>query len=161
MDGFAFAGEALGGKFYGAGDRKSLSCLHRRLLLWGAVLVVAFTLAYALGGRELLALLTSDRTVIEAAQPYFRFVLLVPACGMLAFVYDGLFIGMTRASAMLLSCFVGAAAFFALYFSLFASLGNDALWYALLAYLLLRGLLLAVVFPHVCAFASSRPSRYN
>lgn len=146
MDGFAFAGEALGGKFYGAGDRVSLSGLHWRLLMWGAILVVAFTVAYAFGGRGVLGLLTSDRTVIEAAQPYFRFVLLVPACGMLAFVYDGLFIGMTRASAMLLSCFVGAAAFFSLYALLRGSLGNDALWYAFLVYLLLRGLLLAALF---------------
>ncbi len=146
MDGFAFAGEALGGKFYGAGDRESLFMLHKRLLLWGATLVVAFTLVYAFGGRTVLGLLTSDKTVIDAAQPYFRFVLLVPVCGMLAFVYDGLFIGMTRAAAMLMSCFIGAATFFVLYASLRDNLGNNALWYAFLAYLLLRGVLLSFLF---------------
>ncbi len=146
MDGFAFAGEALGGKFYGAGDCKLLSLLHKRLLLWGVMLVVVFTLAYALGGEAVLGLLTSDKAVIEAARPYFHFVLLIPVCGMLAFVYDGLFIGMTRTAAMLMSCFVGAAMFFVLYFLLYVSLGNNALWYAFLVYLLLRGLLLSCLF---------------
>lgn len=146
MDGFAFAGEALGGKFFGAGDHKSLSTLHRRLLLWGATLVVAFTLVYAFGGRAALWLLTSDKNVIEAAQPYFHFVLFIPVCGVLAFVYDGLFIGMTRASEMLMSCFIGATAFFVLYVFLRDSFGNNALWYAFLTYLLLRGLLLSFLF---------------
>ncbi len=146
MDGFAFAGEAMGGKFYGAGDRKSLSALHGRLLLWGVTLVVLFTSVYACCGNGLLGLLTSDMTVIAAARPYFRFVLFVPLCGMMAFVYDGLFIGMTRTLEMLLSCFVGAVTFFSLYLFLRGSWGNDALWYAFLAYLVLRGVLLAMLF---------------
>ncbi len=146
MDGFAFAGEALGGKYYGAGDIRSMRLLHRHLIMWGVILVVAFTSVYALGGHHLLALLTSDKMVIEASVPYFRFALLIPVCGVMAFLYDGLFIGMTRAMSMLTSCFIATSAFFAIYLTMRNTLGNDALWYAFLTYLLMRGILLAVMF---------------
>lgn len=144
MDGFAFAGEALGGKFLGAKNRDALSELHRRLLVWGGAFMLLFTAVYAFGGDDLLALLTSDMTVVEASNEYIHYALLIPPCGILAFIYDGLFIGMTRTKEMLLSCFVGALAFFLLYFSFRSSLGNDALWLALLTYLLFRGIVLAI-----------------
>lgn len=148
MDGFAFAGEALGGKFYGAADLKSLSSLHRRLLVWGGGCTIVFTIAYALMGNSLLSVLTSDSEVITYSKNYFHYALLIPVCGVLAFIYDGLFIGMTRTKDMLLSCFVGALAFFVLYFFLRNNLGNNALWIALLSYLLLRGIVLALKFQH-------------
>ncbi len=146
MDGFAFAGEALGGKYYGAGDLRAMKVLHRHLLIWGLTLVIAFTLLYMLAGHNLLSLLTNDGEVIAASVPYFRFVLLIPVCGVMAFLYDGLFIGMTRAMAMLFSCFVATTAFFVIYLAMRNTLGNNALWYAFLSYLLLRGVLLASIF---------------
>ncbi len=147
MDGFAFAGEALGGKFLGAADRPSLSSLHRCLLMWGGAFTVLFTLLYYIGGDGLISLLTNDNAVIAASHTYFHYALLIPVCGVLAFIYDGLFIGMTRTKEMLLSCFVSAVLFFVAYFSLRSSLGNNALWIALLVYLLLRGIVLALRWP--------------
>lgn len=146
MDGFAFAAEAMGGKFYGADDSKALSMLHKRLLAWGITLAVAFSTAYYLGGSHFLRLLTSDAHVITTAKEYFHFVLLIPVCGVLAFIYDGLFIGMTKTREMLFSCLTGAAVFFILYFLLRNLLGNNALWWALLAYLALRSIFLAYCF---------------
>jgi MATE family multidrug resistance protein len=146
MDGFAFAGEAMSGKFHGAADKEALDRLHHNLLIWGVGLVTAFTFIYAFGGNFLLRILTSDKTVIDAAQTYFHFVLLIPICGVMAFIYDGLFIGMTRAKEMLISSFIATMTFFLLYFSLRRHLGNDSLWYALLTYLLLRGVILSLMF---------------
>lgn len=146
MDGFAFAGEALAGRFVGAEDRKSLGQLHRNLLVWGGLFTVLFTMLYYLGGDGFLSLLTSDNTVIEASHDYSFFALLIPVCGVLAFIYDGLFIGMTRTKEMFLSCFVGAIFFFGIYYFFFSELGNIALWIALLSYLAMRGVVLAVAF---------------
>lgn len=146
MDGFAFAAEALSGKFHGAADKKSLIKLHRSLLLWGMMLVTVFTLSYALGGNMLLRMLTTDALVIESSRQYFHFVLLIPLCGVMAFIYDGIFIGMTRAGEMLISSFIATLVFFFFYFILYRSIGNNALWYALLSYLLLRGVILAYLF---------------
>lgn len=146
LDGFAFAGEALGGRYYGAGDNDSLFAVHRCLLKWGAFIVVLFTAVYAFGGDAFLRLLTSDEEVIIASHEYRLYSLLIPMAGVLAFIYDGLFIGMTRSVEMLVSCFVGAIAFFGIYIIFSPSIGNNALWIGLLVYLFLRGVVLSLLF---------------
>lgn len=143
MDGFAFAGEALSGKLYGAADRKGLQALTRRLLAWGALMVVVFTLTYALGGRPFLSLLTSETRVVDAAIPYLPWALLIPVAGVAAFVFDGIFIGLTATRGMLLSAVVSTVAFFALFFILAPVLHNHALWLSLIIYLALRGMIQA------------------
>ncbi len=146
MDGFAFAAEAMGGQLYGAGDYRGVGRLHRLLMLWGAGLVVVFTVCYALMGKPFLGVLTDETSVIVQAQEYFHYVLLVPACGVMAFVYDGLFIGMTRTREMLFSTLIASAFFFAVNILLIEGMGNSALWTALLGYLLLRGIVLFFIF---------------
>ena len=66
MDGFAYAGEALSGRYIGARNRKAFTDTVRHLFIWGAGLTVLFTLVYASGGNAFLALLTDDRNVITA-----------------------------------------------------------------------------------------------
>ncbi|MBQ6209476.1 MAG: MATE family efflux transporter [Prevotella sp.] len=140
MDGFAFAGEALCGKTFGANDRGSFHAICRRLFGWGCVMVIVFTLAYAVGGLSFLHLLTDQQKVITAAQVYFPWVLVIPTMGMAAFVYDGIFIGITATRGMLITCALASVVFFLLYILLFPTMGNHALWLALVTYLALRGI---------------------
>ena len=70
MDGFAYAGESLVGRFYGAKDEQSLRICIRKLLLWGVGLATAFTILYATCGRALLGILTSDKAVVDKAMEY-------------------------------------------------------------------------------------------
>lgn len=148
MDGFANAGEALSGKYYGAGNRVALSDTVRRLFGWGAIMAVAFTLVYALGGSSFLRLLTSDATVIAASAEYFPWAVAIPLVGMAAFVWDGVFIGITGTRPMLLSSVVGALTFFAIDILLVGNYGNHALWLAMLAYLLMRGVVLTIAYKY-------------
>ena len=146
MDGFAYAGEALAGRYFGARDSASLNRLVQRLLGWGMALSVAFSLVYLLAGETILALLTDKQPVVVAAADYRLWAVMVPLTGFAAFVFDGIFIGITATRAMFMSCFVGAIAFFLIYYSLFGEWHNHALWLALNLYLALRGVVLAVVF---------------
>ncbi len=146
MDGFAYAGEALAGRYFGARDTASLNRLARRLLRWGMALSVVFSLVYLLAGETILALLTDKQPVVVAAADYRLWAVAVPLTGFAAFVFDGIFIGITATRAMFMSCFVGAIAFFLIYYSLFGEWHNHALWLALNIYLALRGVVLAVVF---------------
>jgi len=146
MDGFAYAGEALAGRYFGARDSASLNLLARRLLRWGMALSVAFSLVYLLAGETILGLLTDKQPVVVAAADYRLWAVMVPLTGFAAFVFDGIFIGITATRAMFMSCFVGAIAFFLIYYSLFGEWHNHALWLALNIYLALRGVVLAVVF---------------
>ncbi len=146
MDGFAYAGEALAGRFYGARDERSLNRVIRCLFGWGAGMVVLFTLLYWLGGRTFLGLLTNDEMVVSASEAYFGWALLIPLCGVAAFVWDGVFIGLTATRGMLISCFVAALMFFVVWFAGRASMGNHALWLALEVYLFLRGMVQFFLF---------------
>ena len=117
MDGFAYAGEALSGKYYGARDTAMLQRTVRHLFIWGAVMTVFFTVAYAVGGDAFLSLLTDDRDVVNASADYFLWALALPVAGVAAFIWDGVFIGCTFTRGMLISMFAASVVFFALYYS--------------------------------------------
>lgn len=140
MDGFAYAGEALGGRHCGAGNSTALRTTVHRLFGWGWAMVVAFTLVYALGGDALLGLLTDDATVVAAARDYRWWSLAVPLAGMAAFIWDGLFIGCTLTRGMLVSMAAATLTFFVLYALCTPHLANHGLWLAFLCYLVVRGL---------------------
>ena len=139
MDGFAYAGEALSGRYIGAHNRQTLSDTVRRLFLWGAVMALLFTLTYAVGGHAFLGLLTDNREVIAASDEYVWWALAIPMAGMAAFIWDGVFIGATATRGMLLSMAVAAGLFFLLYYGFRPLWGNHALWLAFLCYLFVRG----------------------
>ena len=146
MDGFAYAAEALAGKYYGAGNRAAFSEMVRRVFGFGVVVALAFTLLYIIGGERFLGLLTSDRQVIEASGEYFWWAVLIPLAGMSAFVFDGIFVGITQSKSMLASTSIASASFFILFISFHGWLGNHALWLAFIIYLILRGVVLWVIY---------------
>lgn len=139
MDGFAYAGEALAGRFIGAKNNVGLRKCIRLLFLWGIGLSLSFTILYAFLGRDFLGLLTNDTSVIKASGDYFYWVLAIPLCGFSAFLWDGVFIGATATRQMLCSMLVASATFFIIYYLFYRSMGNHALWMAFLGYLSLRG----------------------
>ena len=139
MDGFAYAGEALAGRFIGAKNDVGLRRCIRLLFLWGIGLSLSFTILYAFLGRDFLGLLTNDTSVIKASGDYFYWVLAIPLCGFSAFLWDGIFIGATATRQMLYSMLVASATFFIIYYLFYRSMGNHALWMAFLGYLSLRG----------------------
>lgn len=146
MDGFAYAGEALSGRYLGAHNDRALHATVRQLFAWGGAVVVLFTTVYAVWGTPFLHLLTSDATVVSASADYFPWAVAVPVAGMAAFIWDGIFIGTTLTRGMLLSSAIATAVFFAVYLLLRPALANHALWLAFILYLLTRGIVQTVVF---------------
>ena len=146
MDGFAYAGEALGGKFYGARNRTAFESMLHRLWIWAAAVTLLYTIAYTLFGMDIVALLTDEQQVVEAARDYIFWAWLIPVAGVVAFIWDGVFIGITATRGMLLSSAVSALAFFAVYQGALqvvtvATCSNHALWLAMIVYLAMRGIL--------------------
>ena len=146
MDGFAYAGEAICGKYYGAGNAPSFHACIRRLFAWGVIMTVVYTAAYYFGANDILHVLSNEQTVIDASEPYLLWVALIPVAGMGAFIWDGVFIGITDSRGMLLSCFVAAIVFAIILSLFFTTMGNHALWLALLSYLLARGVMQTMLF---------------
>lgn len=141
MDGFAYAGEALSGKYTGSNDKIRLHQTVRNLFGWGSAMALLFTLTYLWGGQDFLQLLTNDTEVIAASGTYLLWTVAIPFCGFSAFILDGICIGTTFTRIMLKSMATASALFFGVYFLCSGSWGNHALWMAFLVYLAVRGLM--------------------
>ena len=141
MDGFAYAGEALSGRYVGACNLVQLKRAVKALFCWGVGLSLVFTLLYGIGGENFLGLLTNDTLVIETAGHYFYWVLAIPLAGFAAFLWDGILIGATATRFMLWAMLVASGSFFVIYYCFSGATNNHTLWLAFLVYLALRGIM--------------------
>lgn len=146
MDGFAYAGEALCGKYLGAGNGQMLMKTVKELFAWGVGLALAFTALYAFFTTGFLSLLTDETEVVALARDYRTWMILLPAVGFSAFLWDGIFIGMTNTRGMLISCATAAAVFGLTYFLSVDAMGNNGLWLAFVLFLFMRGAMQWLLF---------------
>jgi MATE family multidrug resistance protein len=144
MDGFAYAGEALCGKAFGANNGDAFRNITRRLFVWGGSMALMTAMVYYCLGTPILELLTDTPEVVRCATEYLPFVALIPLVSFPAFLFDGIFIGMSFTSGMLRALIVATVIFFALHLLTSYLWGNTALWVAFLAYLGTRGIVQAI-----------------
>ncbi len=115
-DGFAYAGEALTGRFIGERNQDGLLSTVRGVFAWGAVVVVLFMAVYAFAGTPIFRLMTSDESVVAAGAQFLPWLLAMPLIGCPAFIWDGIFIGATASADMRNSSVLCALGFFAAWF---------------------------------------------
>ena len=111
-DGFAYAGEALTGRFFGAADKPMVRKTVGHTFVWSMGIGLGFVLVYVLGTGPLLHLMTSDTSVIEACRLFFVWLLPMPLIGCAAFTWDGIFVGATASVPMRDSAIAAVIAFF-------------------------------------------------
>ncbi len=141
MDGFAFAGESLAGRYVGARNDASLRRCIRLLLVWGAVVAGLYVGFYAVGWRTILSFFTDSEAILSGAGAYVGWLIAIPLVAFAPFMIDGILIGATRTVVMRNSVFLSTVGFFVAYYGLRGAVGNDALWFAFLFFLALRGVL--------------------
>lgn len=146
MDGLANAAEALSGECQGANDKSLLRSTIIALFKWAVVLGIIFTLIYIFGGLQMLHWLTDQTSVIYTAFHYLPWIWAVPLVSILAFVWDGVFIGLCWSRGMLISMFFATIVFFAVYFMGITTMHNNALWLAFLSYLATRGITQTIIW---------------
>ena len=144
MDGFAYAGEALCGRYRGADNTTAFRETLRHLFGWALAVTLVFTLLYIAGSMDIVCLLTDEEEVRHAARDYIWWVWLIPVAGAAAFIWDGVFVGITDGRGMLVATAVATAAFAVIYLLTKDTMGNDGLWLAQVVYLALRGLMQTV-----------------
>lgn len=145
LDGFAYAGEALTGRFVGAREGGQLRLTIRSLFLWGAGIGIASTFMYIFADEWLLRLMTSSAQVIAQSQPFLPWLYIMPFISCVAFTWDGIYIGATASKAIRNSMVVAVAAFYVCYVLLRPWLGIQALWAAYTAHLVARSVMLTVM----------------
>ena len=115
-------------------------------MAWGTVVAAVFSIGYATCPHLIFSALTSDTTVIATAMDYRWWAVMIPFVGTAAFVWDGVYIGLTWSRGMLAAVATASIAFFSLYFALSTRLGNNSLWVAFVTYLAVRGLVQTVAY---------------
>jgi MATE family multidrug resistance protein len=146
LDGMAVAAEQLCGHAVGARDRAAFERAVRLVLAWGFGFGAAATGVFLVAGDPLINLMTASPDVRGAAREFMIFAALAPLAGVLAYTYDGIYVGATWARDMRNLMLLALALYFAAWW-LLAPFGNAGLWSALLLFLLARGLLQAARYP--------------
>jgi MATE family, multidrug efflux pump len=139
LDGFATAAEQLCGHSVGARDRLAFERAVRLVIAWGLAFGTATTAIFIAAGAPLIDLMTTSPEVREASRQFLMFAAFAPIAGVLAYAYDGIYIGATWTRDMRNLMLAALAVYFATWWAL-QPWGNDGLWLALLAFLLARGL---------------------
>ncbi|MDB5652836.1 MAG: efflux family protein, partial [Tardiphaga sp.] len=146
LDGLANAAEQLCGQSFGARNRAEFKRAVKLVLGWSSAFGVAVTLLFLVFGSALIDLITTSPEVRAAAREFMWLAALAPACGVLAYVYDGIYIGASWARDMRNLMLLALASYFAAFY-LLTPFGNAGLWTAFLIFLLARGVLQAARYP--------------
>lgn len=149
-DGFAYAGEALTGRYIGAKDGQMVRQTVRWTFVWSMGIALIFMGIYHFAGVPMLKMMTSDMTVVAAAEGYLPWLLLMPIIGCAAFTWDGIYIGATASKAIRNSMLWAVVGFFAVWAagltvpSISAGASMHVLMGAYFAHLLARTIYLSV-----------------
>ncbi len=143
LDGIANAAEALVGQAKGAKQDKKLLQVVKISLAWTFAFACLYALFFALFGRQFIGLITDIPSVINLAEQYLPWMIILPLAACWCFLFDGVYVGLMQAKAMRNSMVIATfAGFFPLWF-LLQSYGNHGLWAAFTCFMLARGITLA------------------
>ncbi len=140
LDGLAHAAEALVGKAVGQKRRDMLIEAVRLTLRWSLIFSVGFTLVYLVAGRTIISVLTDLPEVRETAIRYLPWMIASPLVSVWCFLYDGVYVGATRAKEMRDIMFLSTFLVFLPAWYFLQPLGNDGLWLAFLLFMAGRGI---------------------
>jgi MATE family multidrug resistance protein len=141
-DGFAYAGEALSGRFVGERNPDMLRRYIRHLIFWSLIIAILYVLVYITAWQEILMIFSPSEDVLHTAGQYIIWIIAVPLVGCVPFMIDGIMIGATKTKLLRNTVFISTVLFFAAFYTLSPILNNTALWISFLLFLFFRGLLL-------------------
>ena len=144
VDGFAFAGEALVGRYIGERAPRMTRRAVRLLFNWSLGVGLIFTAVYALWGDDCIRLITTDMMVIDGARPYMAWLIAMPIVSTLAFMWDGVYVGATAGIQIRNSMIWAAVAFVGAYLACYRWIGVQAIYVAYFAHLLARVVYLSI-----------------
>lgn len=138
LDGFAYAGEALTGRYIGERNPQMLRKTVRDVFTWVALITIVSTLLYLLIPRQIIALVTNDPGVRAGCGPYIFWLAILPVFSCVAFTWDGIFIGATASKYLRNSLLIASILFFVTYDISYRFIGCQAIYLAYFVHLVFR-----------------------
>ena len=136
VDGFAYAGEALVGKYIGEAKSHAsspyrlspLASIVRFLFLWSLGVGAVFTVLFALSYMPMYRMMTSDSEVLARLTDFVGWLIAMPIVSTLAFMWDGVFTGATAGKYIRNAMIWAAVGFVMGYVASYHFLGTHALF---------------------------------
>lgn len=154
VDGFAYAGEALVGKYIG--EAKSLASspyrlsplasIVRLLFLWSLGVGAIFTVLFAVSYLPMYRMMTSDTVVLARLTDFVGWLIAMPIVSTLAFMWDGVFTGATAGKQIRNAMIWAAIGFVVGYVVTYHYLGTHALFVGYFLHLAARVIYLSVTW---------------
>ncbi len=146
VDGFAYAGEALVGKYIGLNqesgvrshDKSDIFRVVRLLFTWSVGVGLLFTLIFALWSNSFYQVMTSDAVVLARITDYTPWLIAMPIVSTLAFMWDGVYTGATAGKQIRNGMIYAALAFLIGYLATFQYLDVISIYIAYFAHLAAR-----------------------
>lgn len=145
-DGFAYAGEALVGRYIGSKDNDNLKKVIKLLLLWGFSISIPFSILYGLFPSTFVRIISNNPDILSQIKPYYIYMTIIPVITFAAFIWDGIYIGATASKAIRNTMIISSIfIFIPIWYFLTPSLGNHGLWIAFLCFMITRGLVMTIL----------------
>ena len=141
VDGFAYASEAMVGKYTGSKQQQFVQKTINWTMIWGIGFGLLYAIAYIVAGKHFLSIFTPDEQLIQQAQPYLFWLSILSIVGAVAFIWDGIYIGATLVVEMFISMTIATISFFVVFFLLKNTYPKHAIWAAMCIYMFSRGVM--------------------
>lgn len=140
IDGFSYAGGTLAGRYKGAKNQILLNTSVKKSYLFAFYISIGFTVLYMLLTKPLFGILTDNTEVIKMSQNFAPWVWILPLVSFTAFIYDGIYIGVTATATLRNVMLVIIICIFIPSLFIFKHYGeNHGMWLALIVMLIGRG----------------------
>ena len=145
-DGFAYAGEALVGKYIGSKDKNNLIKVIRLLLLWGFSISIPFTILYAIFPSTFVRIISDNPNILTEVKPYYIYMIVIPLITFAAFIWDGIYIGATASKAIRNTMIIATIfVFLPAWYLLTPKFSNHGLWMAFMCFMIARGAAMTII----------------
>ncbi|WP_188873517.1 MATE family efflux transporter [Iodidimonas muriae] len=147
LDGIAYAAEALVGMAVGRHDQAALRQMVRLTTLWALALAVLYSVIFWIAGEAIIRSFTDIAQIRALAMGFLHWLIVMPVIAVWSYQFDGIFIGATKTAAMMWTMILAFAVYAVALLVLVPRFGNHGLWGAMMIFLALRGLGLALCYP--------------
>ncbi len=150
LDGFAYAAEALTGRFAGSRDKANFALTISYIFRWGWALTVLFGIFFLVAYTPMIRLLTNNSELVSQAFAYRFWMAAIPLSSFAAFIWDGIFVGTLSTQLMRKAMIIAGILVYlpAVYF-LMPLWGNHGLWIAFLLFMGSRSLAMWYYSPKI------------